>query len=113
MRRLSEAWRRWLRVAPLALVVGLLGWMRAAEVQAGETGVVVEEVAEESALEKAGLRPGDVVWAWERLPNTPASPERVHRPPLPRSSRPRRCAPGPRASAPFYWAAFQVIGDWQ
>src|SRR5215211_3962792 len=43
----------------------------------GETsgsGVVVEEVGKGSALEKAGLRPGDLLLAWERSPDPPANP---------------------------------------
>ena len=43
----------------------------------GEKGVVVEEVTEGSALDRAGLRPGDVVLAWERLPALPANPQRA------------------------------------
>lgn len=38
-------------------------------------GVVVEEVGKESALEKAGLRPGDLLLAWERQPDPPANPQ--------------------------------------
>src|ERR1044071_3258692 len=37
-------------------------------------GVVVEEVGKGSALEKAGIRPGDVLFAWERPPDPPANP---------------------------------------
>lgn len=38
-------------------------------------GVVVEAVAEASALEKAGAREGDVFHAWTRLANPPLHPE--------------------------------------
>ncbi len=38
-------------------------------------GVVIEEIPKGSALEKAGLRVGDVILSWERLPNPPAKPE--------------------------------------
>jgi CHAT domain-containing protein/tetratricopeptide (TPR) repeat protein len=38
-------------------------------------GVVIDEVPKGSALEKAGLRVGDVILNWERLPNPPANPE--------------------------------------
>ena len=37
-------------------------------------GVVVEEVAEGSVLAQVGIRPGDVLLTWERLPNPPANP---------------------------------------
>jgi CHAT domain-containing protein/Tfp pilus assembly protein PilF len=37
-------------------------------------GVVVESVGKSSALEKAGLRPGDVLYRWHRLPEPPANP---------------------------------------
>lgn len=38
-------------------------------------GVVVEEVAPDSTLEKAGLRVGDILESWERPPSPPANPE--------------------------------------
>lgn len=38
-------------------------------------GVVVESVREGSALDRAGLLPGDILRAWERLPNPPANPK--------------------------------------
>jgi len=38
-------------------------------------GVVVEEIGQGSTLEKAGLHPGDLLFAWERTPNPPANPE--------------------------------------
>jgi CHAT domain-containing protein/Tfp pilus assembly protein PilF len=38
-------------------------------------GVVVEALAEASALEKAGVREGDVFRAWTRLANPPVNPE--------------------------------------
>jgi CHAT domain-containing protein/Tfp pilus assembly protein PilF len=38
-------------------------------------GVVVEEVGKGSALEKAELRPGDLLFAWERPPDPPANPQ--------------------------------------
>ena len=38
-------------------------------------GVVIEEVARESALEKAGVQAGDLILRWERLPSPPANPE--------------------------------------
>lgn len=39
------------------------------------TGVVLEEVSPGAGLERAGLRPGDLVFAWERLPAPPHNPE--------------------------------------
>ena len=44
-------------------------------VQTTLPGVVVEEVGRGSALEKAGLRPGDFLFAWERPPDPRANPE--------------------------------------
>ncbi|MBP7867501.1 MAG: CHAT domain-containing protein [Acidobacteria bacterium] len=41
------------------------------------TGVVVESVFPGSATERAGLRSGDVVLSWERLPAPPANPKRA------------------------------------
>ena len=38
-------------------------------------GAVVEEVGQGTTLERAGLRAGDIVLAWERLPSPPANPE--------------------------------------
>ncbi|HSS52914.1 MAG TPA: tetratricopeptide repeat protein, partial [Thermoanaerobaculia bacterium] len=38
------------------------------------SGVVVEKVGKGSALEKADLQPGDVLYRWRRLPNPPANP---------------------------------------
>src|SRR5262249_47352952 len=43
--------------------------------EAGRPGVVVEEVGRGSALEGAGLRPGDLLFAWERAPDPPANSE--------------------------------------
>jgi CHAT domain-containing protein len=40
--------------------------------------VVVESVAKDSALEKAGLQQGDLIVAWERLPNPPSNPQGAH-----------------------------------
>ena len=39
------------------------------------SGVVLESVGLGSALEKAGLQPGDRLISWKRLPNPPANPE--------------------------------------
>jgi CHAT domain-containing protein len=53
------------------LCLGLGG----AATAASSPGVVVEEVGKGSALDKAGLRPGDLLLAWERAPDPPAHPE--------------------------------------
>jgi S1-C subfamily serine protease len=45
--------------------------------QAIQTGVVVEEVTKGSSGEKADLRAGDVVLAWERAANPPANPQKA------------------------------------
>jgi CHAT domain-containing protein/Tfp pilus assembly protein PilF len=41
-------------------------------------GVVVESVGKGSALEKAGIQQGDLIVAWERLPNPPSNPQGAH-----------------------------------
>ena len=76
----------------IACVLCLLGWIFTGSVIAAEPGVVVEEIGAGSALEKAGVRPGDVLYAWERLPNPPANPE---------------AAKGEFAS-PFDWLWFEI-----
>jgi CHAT domain-containing protein/Tfp pilus assembly protein PilF len=38
-------------------------------------GVVVEEVGKDSPGERAGIKPGDVLFSWARLPNPPANPK--------------------------------------
>lgn len=43
--------------------------------ETGGPGVVVESIGQGSALEEAGLQPGDLLFAWERLPDPPANPE--------------------------------------
>ncbi|HSS52913.1 MAG TPA: CHAT domain-containing protein [Thermoanaerobaculia bacterium] len=39
-----------------------------------DSGLVVESVKEESALDKAGLQPGDILFSYQRLPKPPANP---------------------------------------
>ncbi|MCP4592722.1 MAG: tetratricopeptide repeat protein [bacterium] len=78
--------RQTIKRMTISLVVGsLLGCAHSGEVlaplnTASETtrGVVVEEVVEGSALAKAGLESGDVLWAWRRLPQPPANPDEAH-----------------------------------
>jgi CHAT domain-containing protein len=43
--------------------------------ETNEPGVVVEQVGQGSPLERAGLRPGDLLFAWERPPDPPANAE--------------------------------------
>ncbi len=43
--------------------------------ETGLPGVVIEGFGKGSALEKAGLLSGDVLFAWERAPDPPANPE--------------------------------------
>lgn len=50
-------------------------WLGLVAGSAAAAGIVVEEVGAESALGGAGLRPGDLVIAWERSPEPPANPE--------------------------------------
>lgn len=40
-----------------------------------DNGVVVEEVGEHSAGERAGIQKGDILFSWERPANPPANPE--------------------------------------
>ena len=79
----------WVERLAVVVAIGVVGWTWLAEAWPAEAwpaepssasgqvpaGVVVEEVGQGSVLEKAGLRPGDVVLAWERLPLPPANPE--------------------------------------
>jgi CHAT domain-containing protein/Tfp pilus assembly protein PilF len=39
------------------------------------SGIILDEVAPGSEIEKAGLRAGDVLRSWERLPSPPANPK--------------------------------------
>ncbi len=55
-------------------VITLRGLDRAAAETRGP-GVVLEEVGKGSALERAGLRPGDLLAGWERPPDPPANPQ--------------------------------------
>ncbi|QTD51878.1 CHAT domain-containing protein [Sulfidibacter corallicola] len=38
-------------------------------------GVVIESLLKDSVLRRVGVRPGDVFFRWERLPNPPANPQ--------------------------------------
>jgi CHAT domain-containing protein/tetratricopeptide (TPR) repeat protein len=58
-----------------ALLLSTLAYTGAA--QAAQPGVVVEAVSARSAGEKAGIRGGDVLLAWERPASPPANPERA------------------------------------
>ena len=59
----------------LLLLAGGVARAQPATLSARSTGVVVEEVGARSAFEKAGLRPGDALLRWERLPAPPANPQ--------------------------------------
>lgn len=73
-------WTVWFCVVT---TIGIVGWISSARAQKESQvpekilGVVVENVGEGSALEKAGLRTGDEVFAWERMPAPPANPQRA------------------------------------
>lgn len=56
----------------LLVVTGLPEEAMEKEVPLGR-GVVVESVVEGSALDRAGVLPGDILRGWERLPNPPAN----------------------------------------
>lgn len=66
----GRGWR-WLLLA--AVAAGCQSEDPAPEVPA--SGLVVETVAERSALAEAGLQPGDVLVDWERSPSPPANPQ--------------------------------------
>jgi S1-C subfamily serine protease len=61
MTRASEHHCGWLAI----VLVAAVGHVEAAQ-PAAQAGVVVEEVSKGSAGDKAGLRAGDVLLAWER-----------------------------------------------
>ena len=61
-------------LARLAAPTGAL-WGQAVERPAESGGIVVDEVAPDSEIEKAGLRVGDVLRGWERLAAPPANPQ--------------------------------------
>jgi CHAT domain-containing protein/Tfp pilus assembly protein PilF len=65
---------RFVRCACLCLLT-LIAVPAAALPAVALNGVVVEEVAPGSTLEKAGLRAGDILESWERPPSPPANPE--------------------------------------
>jgi CHAT domain-containing protein/Tfp pilus assembly protein PilF len=69
------------RARPLLLLVAfLLAGGRARADQLRAAGVVVEEVAKESAAAKAGLQAGDLIVSWSRAPAPPANPETAQGP---------------------------------
>ena len=60
------------------LAIGLVFVLgQAREARAVQPGVVVEEVSKGSAGEQAGIRAGDVLFAWERPASPPANPEKA------------------------------------
>src|SRR5947209_16076390 len=58
----------------VALSIGLAGLIWAETPSLG-VGVVVETTPRDYALDKAGVKPGDVLLSWERLPSPPENPE--------------------------------------
>ncbi|HYN22557.1 MAG TPA: CHAT domain-containing protein, partial [Thermoanaerobaculia bacterium] len=58
------------RLSALAIL-----WLGLASAATATEGVVLEEVGQGSTLERAGLRSGDLLVAWERSPEPPANPE--------------------------------------
>src|SRR3954447_2960964 len=57
-----------------APTAALSGRAPSSEGTAELSGIVMDEVAPGSEIEKAGLRVGDVLQRWERLPSPPANP---------------------------------------
>lgn len=62
-------------LALAALALFCLAIPEGARAETGRPGVVLEKVDKGSALERAGLLAGDLVFDWERLPDPPANPE--------------------------------------
>lgn len=60
----------WVLLCLLALAALVAG-----ESAAEHGGIILDEVAPGSEIERAGLRVGDVLRRWERLPSPPANPE--------------------------------------
>ncbi len=65
----------WVLIGLLAQAAALSARGPASEGTAELSGIVVDEVAPGSQIEKAGLRVGDVLHRWERLASPPANPE--------------------------------------
>ncbi len=59
-------------------ILWLLAGVPAPAVAASAQGVVIEEVKPGFAADRAGLRAGDVLVAWERLARAPAAPDADH-----------------------------------
>jgi CHAT domain-containing protein/Tfp pilus assembly protein PilF len=64
-------------VLPILAIVLFAAYERPGSAREILPGVVVEDVANASAGEKAGLRPGDVLLAWQRPANPSANPEKA------------------------------------
>ena len=69
--------RKAVRLIVVGILAGWIGFTASAQESDGEVarGVVVEEVGKGSALEKAGIEPGDVLLSWRRLASPSANPE--------------------------------------
>ena len=84
-----KAWKPGTRLLRIALAIALPhGWAQAA----AWTGVAVEDVAADTAIERAGIEAGDVLVSWVRKTAPPANPEE---------------ASGQLASA-FDWMALEI-----
>ncbi len=77
MKRISDSGNRslWLGTLGLLLAGILVACQESTEPLPQGGGVVVEEVDERTALEKAGIQAGDVLVGWQRLPRRPANLE--------------------------------------
>lgn len=71
----SMSWNRWQWMLVLFFSAFSVDSPALPQTRPAPAGVVVEDVSELSTLAKAGLRVGDVVLSWERLPTLPANPE--------------------------------------
>lgn len=59
----------------IVVSLSLLACKRQRDFRPSAAGVVVEEIYRRTALEKAGIQPGDLLLRWRRLPSPPASPK--------------------------------------
>ena len=67
----NKHWRMFLILCWLGAATGFSG----EEAPSSPTGVVIEEIREDSVLKRVGIQPGDVFYRWARLPNPPSNPE--------------------------------------
>jgi len=75
----KPSFHRWEVLVFNVILATLLGMTaHAADEPSVPSGVVIEELDKDSALAKAGIQPGDVIWAWRRPPTLPANPDEAH-----------------------------------